>query len=99
MLERTGAAFDRDGAAAAAGAVQPGIVDALMAHPYFDAPPPKSLDRNAWSRAPVAALSTADAAATLTDFTAASVERALRHLPEPAEAAGRSAAAGPATRP
>ena len=85
MLERTGAAFDRDGAAAAAGVIHPGIVDALMDHPYFAAPPPKSLDRNDWSRAPVAALSTADAAATLTDFTAASVERALLHLPKAAE--------------
>jgi anhydro-N-acetylmuramic acid kinase len=81
MLERTGAAFDRDGATAAAGRVEAGIVDALMRHPYFDAPPPKSLDRNAWSREPVAALPTADAAATLTDFTAATVERALSLLP------------------
>ncbi len=77
MLERTGAAFDRDGAAAAAGSIASDIVDALMRHPYFAAPPPKSLDRNAWSRAAVAPLSTADAAATLTDFTAASVARAL----------------------
>ena len=81
MLERTGAAFDRDGAAAAAGRVHADVVDALMRHPYFAAPPPKSLDRNAWSRAPVAGLSTADAAATLTDFTAASVEHALDLLP------------------
>ncbi|WP_237476944.1 anhydro-N-acetylmuramic acid kinase [Lichenibacterium dinghuense] len=81
MLERSGAAFDRDGAAAAAGTVRGDIVDALMSHPYFAAPPPKSLDRDAWSRATVAPLSTADAAATLTEFTAASVERALRHLP------------------
>ncbi|RYC31718.1 anhydro-N-acetylmuramic acid kinase [Lichenibacterium minor] len=81
MLERTGAAFDRDGATAAAGRIHPGIVADLMRHPYFAAPPPKSLDRNAWSRAPVAPLSTADAAATLTDFTAASVARALAHLP------------------
>ncbi len=82
MLERTGAAFDRDGVTAAAGAIDVGIVDALMRHPYFAAPPPKSLDRNAWSRAPVAGLSTADAAATLTDFTAATVERGLALLPE-----------------
>ncbi len=82
LLERTGAAFDRDGATAAVGTIHGAIVDALMRHPYFDAPPPKSLDRNAWSRAPVEALSTEDAAATLTDFTAASVERGIALLPE-----------------
>ena len=82
MLERTGDAFDRSGACAAAGAIRPDLVAELMDHPYFDAPPPKSLDRNAWSRALVAPLATPDAAATLTDFTAATVERALRLLPE-----------------
>ncbi len=77
MLERTGQPFDRDGATAAGGTIHGAVVDALMRHPYFDVPPPKSLDRNDWSRAAVAALSTADAAATLVDFTAASVARAL----------------------
>ena len=81
MLERTGAAFDGEGAAAGQGRIDAAIVADLMRHPYFDARPPKSLDRNAWSRAAVAPLSTADAAATLTDFTAASVARALEHLP------------------
>ena len=82
LLERTGAAFDRDGATAAAGTIHGDIVADMMRHPYFDAPPPKSLDRNAWSRAPVERLSTEDAAATLTDFTAASVERGIALLPE-----------------
>ncbi len=82
LLERTGATFDRDGATAARGTVDAAIVEALMRHPYFDAPPPKSLDRNAWSRTPVSALSTEDAAATLTDFTAASVQRGIALLPE-----------------
>ena len=81
MLERTGQPFDRDGATAAAGRIHAEIVDALLRHPYFDAPPPKSLDRNDWSRDAVAGLATADAAATLTDFTAASVARALDLLP------------------
>ena len=81
MLERTGDAFDRDGATAAAGHADDAIVADLMNHPYFAAPPPKSLDRNDWSRAAVGGLSTADAAATLTEFTAASVARALDHLP------------------
>ena len=81
MLERTGEPFDRDGATAAAGQPHADIVRAMMLHPFFDAPPPKSLDRNDWSRAAVATLTTADAAASLTDFTAASVARAFDHLP------------------
>ncbi len=87
MLERTGTAVDRDGAAAAAGHVDATALAALLDHPYFDLPPPKSLDRNAFSRAPVAGLSTADAAATLTAFTAATVAAALSQLPAQPERA------------
>ena len=82
MTERDGVPFDRDGAAAAAGQARPDVVAQMMSHPFFAAPPPKSLDRDAWSRAAVSSLSTPDAAATLTGFTAASVARALGHLPE-----------------
>ena len=39
LLERTGAAFDHDGATAARGTIDASIVDLLMRHPYFDAPP------------------------------------------------------------
>ena len=81
MSERTGQACDRDGEAASAGTVDSAVVEGLMAHLYFSRPPPKSLDRDAWSRAATALLSTADAAATLTEFTVASVADALRHLP------------------
>ena len=81
MLERTGVAYDRDGQAAQAGAVDDAALSLLMRHPYFAAPLPKSLDRNAFSHAPVADLSTAIAAATLTAFTAASIVRGLDHLP------------------
>ncbi len=82
MLERTGVAMDRDGQAAAAGNVDAGALQSLLAHPYFAAPLPKSLDRNAFSRAAVDHLSTQDAAATLTAFTARSVALALTHLPQ-----------------
>ncbi len=82
MLERTGEAMDRDGASAARGNVDETALAALMDNPYFDLPPPKSLDRNAFSRAAVAHLSTEDAAATLTAFTAASVAALWKHLPE-----------------
>lgn len=82
MLERTGVAMDKDGAAAAAGTADATALEMLLAHPYFAAPAPKSLDRNAFSRAAVAGLATGDAAATLTAFTAHSLALSLRLLPE-----------------
>jgi len=81
MLERTGVAVDRDGATAARGVASEAILDAMLAHPFFAKPFPKSLDRNDFSRAAVAGLSTPDAAATLTAFTARSIGLALQSLP------------------
>lgn len=80
MLERTGEALDRDGAAAARGRIHADRLALLLDHPYFALPPPKSLDRNAFSRAPVADLAIEDAAATLTAFTAESVARLVREF-------------------
>ncbi len=75
--------FDQDGALARAGRVDEKILAALLDHPYFSRPPPKSLDRDAFDPAPVATLSPSDGAATLTAFTAAAVARATSHLPAP----------------
>lgn len=74
-------AYDAGGAAAAAGKVDEGIVAALLAQPWFDAPPPKSIDREAFTIDAVRGLSLEDGAATLTAFTARSVARGLRLLP------------------
>ena len=82
MLQREGAAFDQNGTRAASGTVDPAALARLMDHPYFGAPLPKSLDRNAFSRVPVEFLATADAAATLTAFTANSISASLHLLPE-----------------
>ncbi|MDE1145556.1 MAG: anhydro-N-acetylmuramic acid kinase [Azospirillaceae bacterium] len=79
---RTGATYDAGGALAAQGTVDPVALDALMAHPYFTTAIPKSLDRDAFDPLPVAALSPADGAATLTHFTAAAVAAAVAHLPQ-----------------
>jgi anhydro-N-acetylmuramic acid kinase len=81
MLERTGVAVDRDGETAATGVVSEAILADMLAHPFFAKPFPKSLDRNDFSRAAVSGLSTADAAATLTAFTARSIGLALQSLP------------------
>jgi anhydro-N-acetylmuramic acid kinase len=80
---RTGQAWDIDGALARAGQVDERALAALLDNPFFDLPPPKSLDRNDFDPAPLAGLSVADGAATLTAFTAAASARAREHLPEP----------------
>ncbi|MGH6847517.1 MAG: anhydro-N-acetylmuramic acid kinase [Methylocella sp.] len=81
MVRRLGAAFDRDGAIAARGTTDVAVLRALLAHPFFSAPPPKSLDRNDFLGSAVESLSTEDAAATLTAFTAASIACVLPLLP------------------
>ncbi len=81
VLRHDGGRYDANGALAAAGAVNADALAALLAHPYFAQPTPKSLDRDAFDPAPVAGLSLADGAATLTAFTAESVARIVPHLP------------------
>ncbi|HSR56136.1 MAG TPA: anhydro-N-acetylmuramic acid kinase [Alphaproteobacteria bacterium] len=75
--------FDEDGKLAAEGRADEAVLDALLNHPYFDAPPPKSLDRAGFDVSPVSVLGPADGAATLTAFSARAVGRALRFLPRP----------------
>lgn len=79
----TGRACDEDGRLAAAGNVDQTALAQLLDHAYFGEPPPKSLDRAAFSLAPVAHLSPEDGAATLTAFTAETVARTLAHVPTP----------------
>jgi anhydro-N-acetylmuramic acid kinase len=92
---RTGAAMDEGGRMSGAGTVDEAALGRLLTHAYFDLPPPKSLDRNAFSPSAVDALPLADAAATLVAFTAESIARALRQLPTPPK---RLIAAGGGTK-
>ena len=75
IARRAGAAFDRDGAIARSGQVDPAVLNRLLADPYFSRPPPKSLDRLDFAASLAASrledLSPADGAATLVAFTAA----------------------------
>jgi anhydro-N-acetylmuramic acid kinase len=80
MLKRRALPFDRDGATASRGKADSAVVNALLAHPYFAAPLPKSLDRNDFLGTAVESLATEDAAA-LTAFTAASIAGVLPLLP------------------
>jgi anhydro-N-acetylmuramic acid kinase len=80
---------DEGGEAAARGTPDQAEVEALLRHPWFDTPPPRSLSRDVFAEDFVERflarredLSADDALATLTEFVARSVAAALRdHLP------------------
>jgi anhydro-N-acetylmuramic acid kinase len=81
VLAHNGASHDADGALAARGRVDETALTELLTNDYFDAPPPKSLDRDAFGVDPVKAFALEDGAATLTAFTAASIAKARAHMP------------------
>ena len=81
MEAENGARFDAEGAMAAAGRVDEAVLAAMLDHPYFEQPAPKSLDRQDFTIQPARGLGTADGAATLTAFTAATVAWGLQSLP------------------
>ncbi len=64
-----------------AGSIDEAALTALLTNGYFGLPPPKSLDRDAFTADPVAALSVEDGAATLAAFTAVSIAKAREHMP------------------
>ena len=79
--EMRGLRLDEGGAIAARGRVDESVLAAMLDHPWFDAPPPKSLDRGDFTIQPARGLSVEDGAATLTAFTAQTVALAFRLLP------------------
>ena len=81
-LKHTGKAVDLGGALASRGTVDQAAVANFLAHPFFAVQPPKSLDRDDFVRLVPHHLSAEDGAATLTRITAASVARAVAHLPQ-----------------
>jgi anhydro-N-acetylmuramic acid kinase len=85
MHRHSGRPVDQDGAFAATGKVNGAALDAMLANPFFERTPPKSLDRMDFGMQAVDMLSPADGAATLTAFTAASLARAREHFPDAAE--------------
>lgn len=74
MQARGAGRYDPDGKYASVGQVDEGVLNGLLAHPYFQAPPPKSLDRYDFPMEPLEALRLEDAAATLVAFTAEAVK-------------------------
>jgi anhydro-N-acetylmuramic acid kinase len=85
VKRRTGRPCDENGALAASGTINQKMVDDFMSNPFFNAPPPKSLDRQDFNaRAKVVEnLSDSDGAATLAAFTIQSVAASVRHVPKP----------------
>jgi anhydro-N-acetylmuramic acid kinase len=86
VTERTenAAAFDRDGALAAAGRVDEALLAAMLRDEYFAASPPKTTGRERFGAhflaryaGDLARLSTEDGAATLTELTAASIAQSV----------------------
>jgi anhydro-N-acetylmuramic acid kinase len=84
VRHRTGRAMDIDGALARAGRVDRAILAKLLDHPYFEKPPPKSLDRDDFDWRAAQDMSVEDGAATLAALTAHGVARAAGHFPAPA---------------
>jgi anhydro-N-acetylmuramic acid kinase len=88
MNARTGRSYDKDGALAASGLADDGVVSSWLEHPYFAAKPPKSLDRNEWDiaamgefAATLEGMGDGDAMATLLEFTARSIAASRDHMP------------------
>ncbi|WP_138379983.1 anhydro-N-acetylmuramic acid kinase [Luteithermobacter gelatinilyticus] len=74
--KHTGNSFDQDGAISVTGKVDQALLESWMAHDYFTAPPPKSLDRNMFEVPGLDGLSVEDGAATLCAFTVETVKAA-----------------------
>ncbi|RMB08568.1 anhydro-N-acetylmuramic acid kinase [Eilatimonas milleporae] len=83
---QTGVPCDTDGELAATGRLHTDVLSSMLASPYFDEAPPKTLDRDDFTIQSVRGLSAADGATTLTDFVVESIVAAQSHFPQPVEA-------------
>ncbi len=83
VRESTGQPYDEFGALASVGKIHDKVLDFLMTLPYFDKPPPKSMDRNELSSEPLATMNIEDGAATLTALTAEVIAKSAKHYSAP----------------
>ncbi len=88
IFENTGRHFDEEGKVAMAGHVLEEFLSPLMDNLYFSRKPPKSLDRNQFTRVVSSLLqgkfketSFANKVTTLSEFTIYSIAKAVQHLP------------------
>ncbi len=82
MRTNTNQDCDYGGQFAARGQADDGMLFTLLSHPYFFESAPKSLDRNTFANIELKMQRQEDAVATLTTFTAETIARAVRLLPE-----------------
>ncbi|WP_323814289.1 anhydro-N-acetylmuramic acid kinase [Cellvibrio sp. NN19] len=88
IAEHLGKSYDQDGAWAASGTVNPLLLDAFLATPYFSLPAPKSTGRESFNRAwldeKLGAVSPNiapnDTQATLLELTAATIAESINSL-------------------
>jgi len=73
--------MDKGGRLAHSGQINREALERLLDNPYFLKPYPKSLDRDNFDLSPVAHLTVVDGAATLTEFSARAVEKAVHLFP------------------
>jgi len=83
VFRATGQAFDNDGRLASQGSPDNAWLERALQHPFFAAPPPKSLDRNEFASLALPDLALVDGAATLTALTIEAIARVAQHLPKP----------------
>lgn len=81
----TGQECDTDGKLALAGKADQAMIDTMLKDKFFNRHPPKSLDRNYFGFDALVGLSKEDGAATLTEFTAAAVEKGAAFFPVPSK--------------
>ncbi|MBD8892266.1 anhydro-N-acetylmuramic acid kinase [Roseibium litorale] len=74
--------FDENGAVSAKGTVHQDRIATALEHPFFTAPGPKSLDRNAFSMTVAEGLSLQDGAATMVALTAGTIGLSEKLLPK-----------------
>ncbi|HVY12561.1 MAG TPA: anhydro-N-acetylmuramic acid kinase [Alphaproteobacteria bacterium] len=74
--------FDRNGTIASLGRARQKDVEAFLRHPFFKKKPPKSLDRDAFTRFMPQHGVVPDAVMTLTAMTAQSIAAGLKHVPK-----------------
>jgi len=82
MHRHSGKPVDENGDVARTGKVNDAALNKMLENAFFDATPPKSLDRLDFGTNAVEGLSPEDGAATLTAFTAASIAKARAHFAE-----------------
>lgn len=83
IFRHTGEHYDNKGRRASRGTVHAEVLERWLAHPYFHAPFPKSLDRNNFAFFDdMENMTMEDGAATLTELTAASLAASLSLFPE-----------------